>query len=239
MMSEYNQNVASEILEKKEFLICRHGESQANKDGVLAGGGVDCPLSSKGRKDPLKLKSILERMAKTHHALMPDHIVHTGLIRTKDSVSIINEIVRLPVYEEVMLKDRFWGSLEGVPKALYPDAYPDEHPMTTNPPEGETREAFYKRFKANAAKILSKTERGQHPMLMVHKSGVRCLVDSLGYEVQDDIANCAMLHFKPKKRPLMGEFPWEVTKIGLDINNAVVELPVSILKVPHRAHTVI
>lgn len=209
-----------------EFLITRHPESQGNQQGVFVGGTVDSPLSPKGEQDAYKIRELLEKLKDSGSDIMPDHIIHTDMLRTRRSAETANTSLGLPMFPEPSLKERNWGRLAGVAKA----GYPRHHPNRINPPDGESRDEFYARSNQAMADILAK-RKGELPFFIAHKGTIEGLIESQGYELPGEPANAVLYRFKPKARHVSGEFPWELNTIALDEKGMVAESPVMLHKV--------
>jgi probable phosphoglycerate mutase len=93
----------------KTIYFVRHGESQANVDGVHAGSGLDSPLTETGRQQA----HLLEQQLKDKRI---DLIVTSPLIRASETAAIIaadyhysGEILPNP-----LLSERYFGAATGM-----------------------------------------------------------------------------------------------------------------------------
>ncbi|HEX5447959.1 MAG TPA: histidine phosphatase family protein [Candidatus Saccharimonadales bacterium] len=93
-----------------EIYLCRHGQSQANADGVLA-GHLDSPLTNRGRDQAHRLGELAKA-----NDLKFDHIYVSPLQRCKETAEIIAEETGSP-QPEIMdeLIERDFGLLSGKP----------------------------------------------------------------------------------------------------------------------------
>lgn len=66
------------MLDKKTFYFVRHGESEHNRRGVIAGSQTDSPLTEKGSKQGLGLKDKLL-------AVGIKHVVSSPMLRAKST----------------------------------------------------------------------------------------------------------------------------------------------------------
>ena len=105
-----------------EYMICyflRHGQSQANADGVLA-GQLNSPLTSLGR-DQAHLEGQRLQSSGAHF----DIIISSPLTRAHDTAIIVAKALSYPLNDIVVdsrLVERNVGPLEGRPSTLLADA---------------------------------------------------------------------------------------------------------------------
>lgn len=88
--------------------MCRHGQSRANADGLLA-GHIDSPLNKVGRQQAAELGKLAKGSG-----LRFDHVYTSPLVRAKETAKIIAETTGSPK-PEVMddLIERDFGILTG------------------------------------------------------------------------------------------------------------------------------
>jgi len=182
------------------FYMIRHGETEANRARIMA-GSLDSPLTDKGRAQAKTIHDILQ-----HLEIKPRTVAHSALSRARETASIINEYLGVPLVEDAGLAEMHSGDWEGVP---YDDC-PDFLDGWANPPNGETFPEFFQRIKGAKNRVLSAQDA---PVLIVSHGGVfRAFgklydLDSLGVE------NCHLHRFEPRvDRP---EFPWTVWQYDL------------------------
>lgn len=92
----------------------RHGESQANVDGILAGGS-DSPITDEGRR---QAEREAEEIKRRH--LSVDTIICSPLSRAVDTATIIAELISFPVDSIKLidsLREKSSGSYEGRPSS--------------------------------------------------------------------------------------------------------------------------
>jgi len=94
----------------------RHGLSQANIDGIVA-GHLDTPLTEIGRQQARECASLLKD-------IIFDHAVGSPLQRTKETLEIILSEIKQEIsptfHEEI--KERDWGEVEGSPHPHFNEA---------------------------------------------------------------------------------------------------------------------
>ncbi len=197
--------MSTPLLPPKPFLMIRHGESTANADGSVA-GIVDVALTPKGRAQADAARACFEKLP---DSLRPCQIVHSHLIRAKDTASIINQNTGLPLFEEPALCERDFGDWAYQSWAVYgPKLAAGE-----TPPGGESVDAFADRALAGLARQLARFET---LTLFSCHGGVfsalayrwNCLDSELA-----DVGNCALYGFFPAPGDALS---WRVTRYGLD-----------------------
>ena len=75
----------------RPFYMLRHGQSEANVANVIAGRGVDSPLTAQGRAEAETVRSTLSQLD-----IPPQVIVHSSLSRARDTAHILNKSLGLP-----------------------------------------------------------------------------------------------------------------------------------------------
>jgi len=87
-----------------KIYFVRHGQSESNKKGVLA-GHIDSPLSEEG----------IEQIKQTSLKISPDFsaIYTSDLIRCKQTADIINEKLNVSIICDLRLRERNFGALAG------------------------------------------------------------------------------------------------------------------------------
>jgi broad specificity phosphatase PhoE len=88
------------------LLLVRHGETDWNAEGRLQ-GHTDRPLNDYGRR---QAKELAERLA----AEQVDAIYTSDLSRAKETAEIVGERLGLPVVVDADLREKNWGSWEGL-----------------------------------------------------------------------------------------------------------------------------
>ena len=88
------------------LLLVRHGETDWNADGRLQ-GHTDRPLSDFGRRQARQLAAELEGEEL-------DAIYSSDLSRARETAEIVGERLDLPVVVEPALREKDWGTWEGL-----------------------------------------------------------------------------------------------------------------------------
>ena len=178
------------------FYVIRHGESVANL-GQYTSGHVDVELTETGlqqARDAAKIVAQLE--------LKPTVIVHSHLQRAKKTAEILNEVLNVPMIEEPLIAEQFFGEWEGVSWEVTRQLIRD----CVDPPKGETHPDFYERVKNVITKFVNE-QKG--PVMFVCHGGVFRAIGGLHGTQMVGVHNCALHYFEPMEHE---SFPWAVKK---------------------------
>jgi len=213
------------IINKKGFLIVRHGESIWNHDSKFT-GWTNIPLTEKGKQEAYNIsQSIL------YNKLYPNVIFSSVLMRTIDTSNIIKQ--QLPsqdihIHTTWRLNERHYGKLEGVPRQAMRNMYGDKYTkmLRTNyhikPPTDVDfdlpseypiyRNCYYKKIKNGESKenvldrllpyyendILYTLTENKFPLIVTHKHTARVLMKHL-LQINDD----AFEHYEIPKNKIL------------------------------------
>lgn len=143
------------------FCFLRHGESESNIRGVVA-GWTDVALTDRGR---VQAAEMAERLAGAGITA-----IHAStLTRARDTAQIIAARLDLPVTADAALAERNWGALEGRP--------PERGNYTAAPPGGESLEDFVARLMAGLARAAP--PGAGLPLIVSHSGVFRAIRDLL------------------------------------------------------------
>lgn len=134
------------------FLFVRHGETTANRDGVIC-GGTDRPLTRRGEA---QARGAAARIA----GFEPDAAITTPLRRARRTAELCLSGTRLTAVPDPRLQERDWGRLEG-------QALSRIVPYGETPPGGESWSAFTARVVDGLTEALAHAR----PVVIAH-SGV-------------------------------------------------------------------
>ena len=186
----------------KHFYMIRHGQTEANKAEVMA-GSTDSPLTDLGREQARAVQDVIKNLE-----IKPKAIVHSNLSRARDTASIINEVLGVPMHEEPDVAEICAGDWEGKPWSECTsllDGWP-------TPPNGETFEEFCTRIRNGKTYHIEKHE---DPVLIVCHGGVfRGLGGLYGLNTPGIFRNCHLHEFHPAPHDTV--FPWEVWNYDYD-----------------------
>ena len=145
---------------QNEFYFVRHGQTEANAEELMAGGGWDVALNDIGEKQALIAAEIFSREVDRF-----DHIFVSDMTRTRQTAVSIQE--RYPDTPVTFTKDLIeWkvGDWEKQPWAKVQQDFYDR----ADPPGGEPREAFKSRIWSGVKKCVEKPGKN----LIVSHGGV-------------------------------------------------------------------
>ena len=165
---------------RRPFYYLRHGETEANAAGTIA-GSLDVELTNLGRD-----QARLAARALAHKPITA--IYASPLRRARDTAQPIAEALGLPVTIVEEIAERNWGELEGMPRGA--------HMRGARPVGGESTEAFVQRVLAGFARIDAEV-----PLIVAHSGVFRVLCRTLNIvESEAPVANCLPLKFEPLPR---------------------------------------
>lgn len=172
------------------FFFLRHGETENNRLGLIA-GSTDVPLNESGIG---QARAAADRLA----ASGIDAIWTSPLLRARTTASHVAETLGLPVRVVPQLAERNWGALEGRPRALRVPA--------VTPPGAESAEVFRARTLLGLRAIAA----SRLPLVVAHSGTFRVLSAWLGIPTRSaPLDNCAPLLFQPQAGG------WRVTPVEL------------------------
>ncbi len=193
------------MIPAKHFYMIRHGETEANKARVMA-GSLDSPLTINGRKQAEFARIIVKSLKEK-----PKAIIHSNLSRARDTATIINQDLNIPMHEEKDIAELYAGDWEGA-------TYEECSELLTGwptPPNGESFTEFCSRIKNGKKRILNNYDS---PTLIVSHGGVfRGLGGIYGLKIPGYFKNCHLYEFLPDKENK--KFPWKVWSYGIEDNN--------------------
>jgi probable phosphoglycerate mutase len=172
------------------FWFLRHGETDYNAAG-LSQGALDISLNAAGRAQAAAAGPLLAGQGITG-------IVSSPMQRTRETTSIVNEFLRLPVQYEPELREVIFGGMEGKPLQPW---FPEWLEGRYTPPNAESFALVLARVQQAMAKILA-----PGPLLIVAHGGIfRALRDLMSLPKQGLAPNAVPLYCAP------GATGWQVT----------------------------
>jgi len=162
----------------RPFWFLRHGETVANASRIIA-GSLDVDLTESGHRQAQAAAAALEGAGITA-------IHSSALRRARDTADHVARRLGLPVTVIPQLNERYWGVLEGQPRA-------DRAPGTA-PPDAEPVQAFAARVLAGLATIAATDV----PLVVGHSGVFRVLCRTLGLdEPVEPVTNAQPLRLVP------------------------------------------
>ena len=179
----------STMLEKKSFYFVRHGESEHNQRGLVAGGKTDSPLTEKGITQALGLKDKIL-------AVGIEHVISSPMIRAKKTAEIAWS--GIPDIDE-NLREFELAVFEGKEDKGVTE-YVIDLPYDVPVPDGESKKEFVQRITCSFNKWLNTYE---NPLLFVGHGfiwGILLHIMELSIYNPDgtliaDLENCRLAHF--------------------------------------------
>lgn len=169
----------------RSFYLLRHGESEANAAGLIAGGGFDSPLNETGRAQARALRDAIDALD-----LKPQRVYHSHQKRARETAQIVNEALALDIHEHPHIHEHMVGEWEGKPGEEYGDRLRNMEP----PPGGETAMEFSHRVGGAFAEIFD-----NHPdetLMIVCHGGVFSAFARLWDHRIVGIKNCHLHYFE-------------------------------------------
>ncbi len=175
----------------KPFYMIRHGESEANLQGIYS-GQMDTPLTQKGRDQAAAAEKILTALGN-----LPDIVIHSDLSRARDTAHILNQNLGLEMIEIADLGEHHFGAWQGQ------NAH-ERNPIWdgVNPPDGETIIDFNARVARGFTTALSHS--AQRPLIVCHGGIFRGFCANYD-AVLHGVKNCELYAFTPRAEQ---SFPW-------------------------------
>ncbi|QPO13031.1 histidine phosphatase family protein [Thalassospira sp. A40-3] len=171
---------------KLPFVFIRHGETDANRAGIIAGSN-EPPLNETGREQAMAIAPLMA-MAKWHAVYVSPQD------RARTTANLV-----LPGYDAKVLdglRERHWGDLEGRPIA-------ELCPRFDTPPNGEGFDAMCQRVSFAMQQALAEVSDNL-TVIVAHSGVARCILYMTGFEADGPrVPNATPILFRPM------EIGWE------------------------------
>ncbi|MCR8723898.1 histidine phosphatase family protein [Frigidibacter sp. ROC022] len=160
------------------FSFLRHGESEANRSGLIA-GSLDVPLTDRGRDQARSAAPALAGEGITR-------ILASPMARAHETAEIVARELGLPVEPLPGIEERGFGQLEGRPLDDRPDYFAD-------PPGGESWETFRRRCESTLERI-----NGSGNLIVGHAGTWRAICARIGLRPEENaIPNATPIRVAP------------------------------------------
>jgi broad specificity phosphatase PhoE len=174
------------------ILLVRHGETDWNRESRWQGQS-DTPLNDTGRE---QARALAEEL--TGEPL--DAVYSSDLIRAHETARVVAESRGLDVIAIRDLRERSFGSLEG----LTTDEIQARHPGIELPwSDGETREAMAERV-LEALQRIADTHPDADVLVVSHGGPLRAVLTHCGIDGVERIENCHVLRIELQDGVLRG-----------------------------------
>ncbi len=190
-------------LPRHAFFFLRHGETDWNREHRIA-GSTDVPLNADGCKQAEAAAVVLagERIAR---------IVHSPLIRARDTAAIIAATTSAPLAVEAGLAECRWGEMEGQITTPGDYGWVDAWQRGDGPAGAETFVEFRNRVRnAMTATIRGETGEGGRVVLVSHGGVYRILREAFGHPPAFGGGNAEPLLCEP---PAKQGQPWRIVPV--------------------------
>lgn len=138
----------------KEIYLIRHGETEYNRKGIIQGCGVDMPLNHRGIQQAGAFYNY-------YNQVDFDVVVHSNLIRSKQTVLPFLNGMELPGIELSEIREISWGAYEG--KSYTPELRADYAAMLQDWSEGKLDSSLA--GGESAAELFERVEKGIQTIL--------------------------------------------------------------------------
>lgn len=174
-------NVLPCPLLESAFIFLRHGETETNRLGLIA-GMTDVLLNETGREQA-------RAAALTLVGRGVDAIYSSPLQRSVATARCVAQALHILVVTIPELAERNWGAQEGKPRG--------RRDRAARPRGGESLEEFTQRTLVGLAKIPA----GGLPLIVAHSGTFRVICAHLKVEAGSQVANCRPIRFSPPRAP--------------------------------------
>lgn len=178
---------------EKHFYLCRHGQTNANLQGLLQGTSVDLSLNETGIA---QAKSLLEKLKDKNVEL----VISSALRRAKQTGNIIAAGLNVGNLMDARLNECNFGDFEGLPietiKVKYTRLYdlwiyPKPDTFSTKFPRGESQQHAYDRF---MTALLDMMKLPENNIAIISHGGVIGLVMASLKQKKCSLSNCEFCH---------------------------------------------
>lgn len=192
------------MLPSRAFYMIRHGQSEANKSGITAGGGLDSPLTPLGETQAKNLSDHIEKLD-----TLPTRLFSSPMVRAHKTARLLN--AKLALEHEVVphLHEMHFGDWEGT---LWNEIAPFLDKGETAP-NGESREVFSRRVQQTITTTLGNCREDDVPLIVAHGGLFYAIGLLYGHEITS-VRNCHLHLFEPCGDT--GCFPWKVWQFDIE-----------------------
>ncbi len=175
------------------IIYTRHGETDWNKEGKIQ-GSIDIPLNEKGISQAKDLHALLKER-------QIDLIFSSPLKRAKETAYIIRGERDIDVILDPLLKEQFYGDLEGTPRVNNPDYTMQRESYFKRYPNGEGYFDVYHRVATFFEKLKKEYDGKVSTVLIVAHGGMSREINLYFKDMENNefspfgISNCELLEY--------------------------------------------
>ena len=175
------------LLAKKLFYFVRHGQTDANAQGLTCGGDWDISLNEKGKEQARRLANKIATLSPSI-----EHLYVSPMLRTRQTAEKLNAKLKAPISIIEGLREWRVGDWEKRPWKEIPNPFY----TTENPANGEAIEQFEVRIRQTLNEILN--QKKGIALIVSHGAVAHRLFNYLGFE-QVQIENCEIYKVEPAR----------------------------------------
>ena len=196
------------------LILIRHGESQANRQGIFA-GNLNVDLTENGLAQAQKTAEYIVKNYKI------DAVYASDLIRAYKTGKTVADLLAIPVIADQCLREIQAGKWEGETFDVIPKKFPADFSLWINDignsccTDGESVKHLGQRILSAVTKIAKEND-GKTVAIATHATPIRvlqCLIDGYSFDEMQNIpwvSNCSVTEIR------YNDGTWEFVKIGYD-----------------------
>lgn len=168
------------------YVVMRHGEAESNVAGIYSGlPENEHHVTEKGKEE---ITEAVERMKK--EGFMPDVIIASPLVRTRETAKLVAEGLGFPedaIVIEEGIREHDFGDFEGKPVSVDDEHFTNAHEWMTKPrPKGESN-VDVKRRVSEVLYGCEETYEGKNVLFVTHDGATRMLFEGAEGRTVDEI----------------------------------------------------
>ncbi len=184
-----------DLIPVKHFYMLRHAESEANAAKIYS-GMMDTPLTNAGKAQAEAAAKVVVNLTEK-----PNIIVHSHLVRTKQTAQPILDYLNLETVEIPKWAEQDYGDWQGQPHSKVRHL----RESGIDPVGGEANVQFERRIYGALKQTLLNYDR---PLIVCHGGCFRALSQIYGGKIRGS-QNATLHEFVPKETQHSG-FPWDI-----------------------------
>jgi broad specificity phosphatase PhoE len=170
---------------RRPFYFVRHGQTDANAQGLMCGGDWDIPLNSHGieqaKSRSLGIANLVPQIS---------HVFASPMKRAQETAKLLTQHLLIDIQTVEGLREWRVGEWEKRPWGEVPNPFETKE----DPSGGETRSHFEARIEAAVSAVLAQTDGV--PLLVSHGAAAHALFTVLDVD-KKQIENCTIYFVQP------------------------------------------